>query len=183
MIDPGAAELFAGVLWVEDFEDEVPIPSGQMVTLKFGGANDVTTAIAATGFDMDSRKLINERIYTPYMVEVRPENTLMEGLWLQAGKNVMTLPQSGRMIYPSAPLQFKGQEYNSGFVVGKGIAQAAGKFEAIMYLIESEGQLEASKGSPQVEEATAPAIPGVFNVKSIFGRASSKVRSTFRRRK
>lgn len=177
MIDPGAAEIMSGVLWVEDHEPEIPIPKGQMVTLKFGGTNDCGTTLAVTGFDMDSRKLINERLYTPYDVEVRPEDQAIQAMIMRAEKDSMTLPPIGRMIYGKAPLQFTGQQYNSGQVIGKMMAVAATKVEIIMRLIESEGQNKAPSNAPQVAPASAPSVPGIVGAGTVTGAARASVSS------
>lgn len=176
LYDPGAAELMSGVLWFEDGEPTIPIPNGRIITLRFGGSNDCGTTLATTGFDMDSRKLINERLYTPYMVIVRPEDKVIEALLLKAGKDVMTLPPSGRMVYPSAPLQFTGAEYNSSYVVGYAEAQAATKFEAIVFCVESEGPRPASATAPAVTLSTASGIPGSVAPALIGQVVTGKVR-------
>lgn len=152
LVDPGASEKFAGVLWVEDFEPRGTIPSGRVVTLRFGGSNDGGTSLATTGFDMDSRKLQDDAVYTPYMVQVMPEDQLIQAAFLEANKDAMTLPPAGMMVYPHVPLQFTGKQWNNGQVIGKVQMVAAAKFHAILYLTESfpkgpgPGELESTTG-------------------------------------
>ena len=169
VIDPVAAELMSGVLWLEDGEPELKIPSGRIITLRFGGTNDAGTTLITTGFDMDARKLINERRYTPFAVIVRPEDKVIQALLLKAGKDVMTFPPSGRMNYKSAPLSFTGAEYNSGYVVGYVQVQAATKFEAIVFLTESEGERSAGPNAPATVPFTPSGIPGAVTPVGSFG--------------
>lgn len=175
LYDPGAAEIFAGVLWVEDYEPTIPIPNGQVVYLRFGGTNDGTTGLIATGFDMDSRKLINERLYTPYEVLVRPEEEakLAQVIILRAEKDAMTIPPGGKMTYKSAPLQFTGAQYNAGQVIGKIQDSAATKTEIIMKCIESEGATKASSNNPPIDPVKpASTMPGITTASQLVGARS-----------
>jgi hypothetical protein len=181
LYDPGAAEIFSGVLWVEDYEPEIPIPKGQIVTLRFGGTNDGTTGLIATGFDMDSRKLINERLYTPFELIVRPEEEakIVQACILRAEKDVMTIPPGGRMVFKSAPLQFTGQAYNNGQVVGKVQVSAGTKVEIIMKCIESEGQVKASSSSPTVDTVKPnTGLPGIIAAANLVGATGLKAPMT-----
>lgn len=178
LYDPGAAEIFAGVLWVEDYEPQIPIPHGQVVTLRFGGTNDgaAASALSTTGFDMDSRKLVSERLYTPFDVSVRLEEEakIPQVLILRADKDVMTLPPGGRMVYKSAPLQFTGQQYNAGQVIGKFQCSAQTKFEAIVRCIESEGSSAASPSSPPIDPVKpTSAQPGQVSAANLIGTLKS----------
>jgi len=174
LYDPGAAELMSGVLWLEDGEPTIPIPSGRIVSLRFGGTNDCGTTLAVTGFDMDSVKLVNERLYTPFCAMVRPEDKVIEALILKAGKDAMTLPPTVKMIYPTAPIQFTGNEYNSGYVVGYAEAQSATKFEAIVYCVESEGVRQATSNAAPVTTSTPTTIPGAVSPANLGGGSISR---------
>lgn len=158
LFDPGAAELMAGVLWLEDGEPTRGIPPGRIITLLCGGTNDVTTDLAVTGFDMDSVKLVNEHLYTPFAVIVRPEDKILQALLLKAGKDSMTLPPSGKMVYPSMPLQFSGSQWNNGFVKGYAEAQAATKFEAIIFCTESASDKTPPANAPPLQVAQGSGI-------------------------
>lgn len=149
IVDPGAAELVSGVLWVDDGEPYIPIPGGRIVVLKCGGTNDGGTSIAATGFDMDARKLENGNLYTVFKVITRPEDKVIEVALLAAGKEVMTLPPVGMMVYGNTPLQFTGAQYNAGQVVGYLQVQAATKAEFWIYLVE------------QMTRETTPSAPPI----------------------
>jgi len=171
---------FSGVLWVEDFEPDVGVPNGSVVCLKHGGTNDGTNSLSVTGFDVDSRKLENNRLYTPFMVEVSPEDDSVEILIMAADKDAMTLPPVGRMVYKGAPLQFTGIQYNTGGVVGYFQAAAATKVDIRMWCIESEiPGLASSPSAPSIEPVTTPAIPGVIGPAAIIGGTTAPTRAVF----
>jgi len=181
LYDPGAAEVMSGVLWVEDFEPSIPIPKGRVTSIKCGGTNDGGTSLATTGFDMDSRKLSIHRLYTPFMVCGRPEDKICEVAILRAEKDVMTLPQMGCMVYPTAPIQFTGQQYNSGQVLGKLQVQAATKVEFIIYMIESPLRSDPDPPGAAKILASPVTIPGLTQVAQLQAYTAPKPNTSFSR--
>lgn len=138
LYDPGAAELMAGVVWIEDGEPEIPIPNGRIIYLLIAtGANDGATTLSTTGFDMTTVKLQDNAIYTPFRAVVRPEDKVIQWCLIRAGKDAMALPPCGRMDFPTAPLQFTGRQFNSSQVIGKIQVQAATKAEILLGLVET----------------------------------------------
>lgn len=174
---------FSGVLWVEDGEPgPIPIPNGNIVMLKLGGTNDAAAALSTTGGDMDTRKLENNRLYTPFMVQTAPEDDSIEIILLRAGKDSMTFPPAGKMIYPAAPIQFTGLQYNSGDVIMKVQVAAGTKVDCRVWMIESpiQGQ-EASPTAPQVEPVTGAGVPGVVEAANLVSAARGAGFRTARR--
>jgi len=163
---------FAGTLWVEDMEPPGPkIPNGNVVMLKCGGTNDVTGGtITSTGFDMDARSLENNRLYSVFAVDVLTEDEEIEALLMAAGKDVMTFPPIGRMVYPTSPLQFTGTQYNAGHVIGYCQTAAAGKIDVRIWMIESpvSGGQQPVNATP-VNNVTSINIPGVVSIAPLVG--------------
>lgn len=174
LYDPGAAELMSGVIWVEDFEPAMRIPEGKIITLKIGGTNDGGTSIAVTGADMDGRKLQDKAVYTPFKAVVRAEDKVVQYFSLRVGKEAMALPPHGTMIYPNAPLQFTGQQWNAGQVIGKLQVQAATKVECILYCTES---FPTGPGPSELQVPTSNMkVPGVVTLAEITGKTASSGR-------
>jgi hypothetical protein len=168
----------AGVLWIEDLEPgPIKIPTGNIICLVHGalaGAGDAGATLTNLSATLDTRDLENNRLYTPFMVMVDPEDDDVEALLFRAGKDVMTIPPAGRMVYPNAPIQFTGLEYNSGAVALFGQGAAACGVTIYMYCIES-----AIAGGPQpvnapaVQSINSPSIPGAISLNSIVGGGGS----------
>jgi len=167
---------FAGVLWVEDHEPtSKAIPDGNVVMLKCGGTTDAAVGtLSAVGFDMDARSLEQNRLYTVFAVDVLTEDEEIEALFLAAGKDVMTMPPIGRMVYPAAPLQFTGTQYNAGHVVGYVQCAAAGKIDVRIWMIESEapGGEQPVSALPLQSVQSAP-IPGIVSIRPLVGGRQS----------
>lgn len=172
----------AGVLWVEDLEPgPIAIPDGNIICLVSGAlaagadAGVVLTDLTAA---LDARILENNRLYTPFMVCVEPEDQLIEALLLRAGKNTMALPPCGMMVYPNAPIQFSGLEYNSGAVGLWAQTGAAAGMLIYMYCTESEihGGPQPTN-APAVQNVQSPDIPGSISVTGIVSRGGQKVRN------
>jgi hypothetical protein len=177
--DPGAAELTSGVLWVDDMEDTVGIPTGRIISLRCGGTNDGGTSIATTGFDMDSKTLEIGNLYTPYIVTSRPEDKVVQAAFLAAGKDAMTLPGSGTIVYPHAPLQFTGAQYNSGHVKGYLQVQAATKCEFFIHCIETPGP-NPSPSAPAIVVEPSP-MPGAPTMAAVSQVSTTSRRTSGRR--
>jgi len=162
----------SGILWVEDGEPTLPIPSGRIVTLENGGTNDATstTVPAVTGFDKDSATLENGYTYTLFAACTRPEDKLVEGIVVKAGTQAACLPHHGWMFYPTAPLQFTGEQWNAGQVAGYIAVQAATKVETIMYLVETKGNSPSPNAPPIM--AAPQSIPGAVGLADVV-RASN----------
>ena len=173
----------AGVLWVEDGEPaSKSIPNGNIICLVHGalaGGGDAQATLTDLTSVLDSRDLENNYLYTPYMVMVEPEDQLIEALLLRAGKDVMTLPPCGRMVYPVAPLQFTGLEYNSGALALWAQTAAAAGFIIYMYCIESKiANGPQPVNAPSIQNVTPSNIPGTLTVAQIIG-PSTGIRPTF----
>lgn len=159
---------FSGVLWVEDGEPNTGIPNGDVVEIRCGADNDAGTALSVTGFDIDGRKLENNRLYTPFMAEVSPEDDSVEIIIMAADKDAMTLPPVGRMVYPAAPLQFTGMQFNNGGVAGYVQVAAATKVDIRIWCIESAiPNLPSSPSAPALTQVSSYVIPGAISVRPI----------------
>lgn len=168
----------AGVLWVEDLEPgPISIPNGNIICLVHGAlaaGGDMGATLTNISATLDTRDLENNRLYTPFMVMVDPEDDDVEALLFRAGKDVMTLPTAGRMVYPFAPIQFTGLEYNSGAVALFGQTAAAAGVTIYMYCIES-----AIPGGPQpvnaptVQPIQSVSIPGAISLSGIVGNVGA----------
>lgn len=169
---------FAGVLWVDDMEPESPpIPQGNIICLRHGldgTAADAGATLTNISAGLDTKDLENNRLYTPFMTISYCEDQLVEAIFFKAGKDVMTVPQCGRMIYPRAPIQFTGLEYNSGAIAMWGQCAAAAGIHVYMYCIES-----AISGGPQpvnaptVQQVTSQPISGAVSVQPLLGGGGS----------
>jgi len=161
---------FCATIWIEDGEPVTPIPKGNIVCLHMGGTNDCGTTWATTGFDLDGRKLENKHTYTPFRCDTVPEDKVVQGLVMKAGKNAMTLPQVGTFTYPNAPLQFTGYEYNAGQVIGYAIVQAATKFNAYIYCTETVTNPSdaPSNALPINSQPQVVSIPGASSLNAVL---------------
>ena len=94
----------------------------------------------------------------------------------------MTFPPAGKMIYPAAPIQFTGLQYNSGDVIMKVQVAAGTKVDCRVWMIESpiQGQ-EASPTAPQVEPVTGAGVPGVVEAANLVSAARGAGFRTARR--
>ena len=164
---------FSGVLWVDDLEPaSPPIPNGNIICLRHGAnaaGADANTTLTDITAGMDSKNLENNRLYTPYMVIVHCEDQLVEAILLKVGKDVMVMPPAGRMVYPRAPIQFTGLEYNSGAIAMFGQCSAAAGIHVYMYCIESaipNGPQPVN--APALQQVQSTNIPGVISVSQII---------------
>jgi len=88
---------------------------------------------------------------------------------MAAGKDVMTFPPVGRMVYPTAPLQFSGTQYNAGHVVGYVQVAAAAKIDVRIWLIESAMPTgEQPVSAVPLQSVTSQNIPGVVSIKPLI---------------
>jgi len=164
---------FAGVLWVEDMEPgPIKIPNGNIICLVNGsvaGAADAGATLTDLSAALDARTLENNRLYTPFMSILEPEDDDLEAVIYTAGKNATAVPV-GRFVFPKAPFQFTGMEYNSGHIALHGQGAAVTGFINYLYLIES-----ATSGGPQptnapaVQSVASPVIPGSISLAQIVG--------------
>jgi hypothetical protein len=164
----------AGVLWVEDLEPgPIKIPNGNIICLVHGGlaaSADCGTTLTNMSASLDSRDLENNRLYTPFMTMTDPEDDDIEALLFRAGKDVMTIPPAGRMVFPNAPIQFTGLEYNSGAVAMFGQTAGAAGYTVYMYCIESAIPAGPQPvNAPAVQPVSSPSIPGSISVTGIVG--------------
>lgn len=162
--DPGTAN-HAGVLWIEDGEPEEKIPSGRIVTLLCGGTNDAATAIAVTGFDLDSNKLENGYNYSLFKCQMMPEDKVIQAAFLQAGVQVATLPNCGTMIYPSNAITFTGEQWNASQVKGYLQVQAATKCRCLLWLVETATNRSSPNAPPISVNPTE--FPGVVTLAQV----------------
>ena len=175
----GGTGTLAGVLWVEDLEPgPISIPTGNIISLVHGGlaaSADAGATLTDLSAALDARDLENNRLYTPFMTILDPEDDDVEAVLFRAGKDVMTIPQAGRMVYPHAPIQFTGLEYNSGAVSLWAQTAAAAGFTLYMYCIES-----TISGGPQpvnapaVQPIQSVSIPGSISLSQIVGMGGAK---------
>jgi len=171
---------FAGVLYVDDLEPAAPgIPNGNIVMLVHGalaaGADAGVTLTDLTAA-LDARNLENNRLYTPFMTILEPEDQAIEACIFQVGKNTLTVPV-GKMVYKNAPLQFSGLEYNAGNMAWWAQCAAAAGMICYMYCIESEiSGGPQPQNAPTVQPITSSNIPGVINLSSIVGTGASSMR-------
>ena len=168
----------AGVLWIEDLEPgPISIPTGNIISLVHGAlaaGGDAGATLTDLSATLDARDLENNRLYTPFMTMVDPEDDDVEVILFRAGKDVMTIPTAGRMVFPHAPIQFTGLEYNSGAVALWAQAAAACGFTLYMYCIES-----VISGGPQpvnapaVQPISSVRIPGAISLSDIVSGGGS----------
>jgi len=164
----------AGVLWVEDMEPgPKAIPNGNIVCLVHGGlaaSADAGATLTDLSAALDARVLENNRTYTPFMTMVDPEDEDLEVIMFRVGKNTMTVPTAGKMIYPQQAVSFTGLEYNSGHIAMWAQAAGACGFTCYMYLIESESPGGgATPNAPAIQPVNSLQIPGVTSISSIIG--------------
>lgn len=169
---------FSGVLWVENMEPgPIPIPNGNIICLVLGDGADAGTAIAAIAA-LDARNLENNRLYTPFMAMVECEDQNVEASILMCGNHTITFPPSGKMVYPSAAVQFSGLEYNSGAVALFGQTNVAGEINIYLYCIESAIPSGPQPiNAPAVQGVSSLSIPGATSVASIIGTKGALVKA------
>lgn len=164
--DPGAAELTSGVLYVEDSEPEIAMPTGRPVTLKFGGTNDAATTISTTGGDKPTTKLEETYNYAVIGAIVRPEDKVCQAnILADANGNSFTAPGSGKIVLPHPAFVFSGSQWNQGSVSQFLQVQAATKVETIFLLIEFPSNLTSGTEKPIAVQPVS--FPGQPNIASI----------------
>jgi len=174
----------AGVLWVEDLEPgPVKIPQGNIICLVNGSiaaAADCGATLTDVSAALDARTLENNRLYTPFMSILEPEDDDVEAVIYTVGKNACAVPV-GRFVFPSAPFQFTGLEYNSGHIALHGQTAAAAGFINYLYLIESDIPGGAKPtNAPAVQPVVSPAVPGAISVGQVISQSATGMGS-FRR--
>lgn len=173
---------FAGVLWIEDHEPKgAKIPSGNVICLvhgNVGAAADAGATLTDLSAALDARVLENNRLYTPFMAFVEPEDQPVEAVLFYAGKNVLTLPPAGGIVLKSAPLQFSGLEYNSGAVTWFGQCAAAGGIVVYMYCIESEISGAQPTNATPVNAIASEDVPGSIRLTDVVAVGPVSYRGT-----
>lgn len=173
---------FAGVLWIDDLEPAGPaIPDGNIVCLVHGAlaaGGDAGTTLTDLSAVLDARVLENNRLYTPYMVIVEPEDQAVEACMFQAGKDILTCPPAGAMIFPTAPIQFSGLEYNSGAIGWVGQCAAAAGIIVYMYCIESVIQGTQPTNATPVNPLVSSKVPGSIVMSDVVAVGPVSYRGT-----
>ena len=169
---------YAGVIWVDDLEPgSNSIPNGNIVCLVHGAlaaGGDAGVTLTDLSAVLDARLLENNRMYTPFMTILDPEDQAVEAcMFTTSGGDVMTVPV-GKMVYPRVAIQFTGLEYNSGAVAWHAQCAALAGMICYMYCIES-----AIPNGPQptsslpINGVASNPIPGVVSMSQIVGGGSS----------
>jgi len=157
----------SGVLFYDDLEPEIPIPSGRRVFLTSIASGDLATALATTNIAQpNATKALN--VNSDYYVvgaTTLPEDKLVEAFILKTADGmVASAPPKGRILYPSCPAKFNGKQAISAL----GQVQAAAEASVIWELIEKPRRTNDAQNTEVREGSSGGSLmrpvqgPGAF---------------------
>lgn len=146
-----ASGLSSGVIYFEDGEPEIPIPKGRRVFLTSIPSGDQATTLAVTNMTQPnaSKALAVDSMYYVVACTVLPEDKLIQAFILKSSSGQCAVaPPKGRVVYPSCPMKFDGNEKLAVLVQ----VQAATEATAIWELVEVPKTEESIGAGTATEE-------------------------------